>query len=155
MVTKTVLKVDGLRQLGEAMKDLDEKISTRISWSATGGAAKIVKAAAIKKIESNPSIDTGSLHDAVIVKRVPNREREGVTAAHYVTVRGRGKPYNKKGQKVARAPHAFLVEFGTVNMPAEPFLRPALEENQTQAIDEMKRRLIAGIDKATKKAAKG
>ena len=148
------VEVDGLRALGQAMKALGNEVGTRIARSATAAAAKPVRREAVARIVSSPSVDTGSLRDAVIVKRAGKGETTGLTSEHLVTVRGRGKPFNKKGQKVARAPHAHLVEFGTVNMPAEPFLRPAFEAKKREAVDEMSKALQRGIDRAAKKAAK-
>jgi HK97 gp10 family phage protein len=121
-------------------------VALKISRAATGAAANIIKKAAQANISRNPSIETGSLRDAVIARRVPPA-KTNLTSEHIVTVRGRGKPANKKGQKIARAPHAHYVEFGTVNMPAEPFLRPAIEQNQKAAIDAMKDRLAKRIAK--------
>ncbi len=115
--------------------------------------AKIIKVGAVAKVESNPSIDEGDLKEAIIIKRSAKGENN-LTSEHVVTVRGRGKPYNKKGQKIARAPHAHLVEFGTVNMPAEPVLRPAFDNGKEQAARAIAESLRRGIDRAAKKAAK-
>lgn len=152
MMADVSLRVTGLRELGAKMRGLSEKVNKSIAASATGAAAKIVKTAAVAKIVSNPSVRTGSLRDAVIVKKVPRSEAEGLTSAHYVTVRGRGKTAKRKGKvvKLADAPHASLVEFGTVNMPAEPFLRPALTNNLQRAADAMKDRLAKRIEAASK-----
>lgn len=149
MAAKTSIEVSGLRELGESMRSLSAKVSTRIAVSATGAAAGIVKKATISNITRNPSVDTGSLRDSVIVKKLPKGQSQ-VTSEHIVTFRGRGKPYNKKGQRIARAPHAHLVEFGTVNMPAEPSLRPAFDTEKRRAVDVMADRLRKGIAKATK-----
>lgn len=149
MAAKTSIEVSGLRELGESMRSLSAKVSTRIAVSATGAAAGIVKKATVSTITRNPSVDTGSLRDSVIVKKLPKGQSQ-VTSEHIVTFRGRGKPYNKKGQRIARAPHAHLVEFGTVNMPAEPSLRPAFDTEKRRAVDVMADRLRKGIAKATK-----
>lgn len=149
MAAKTSIEVSGLRELGESMRSLSAKVSTRIAVSATGAAAGIVKKATISNITRNPSVDTGSLRDSVIVKKLPKGQSQ-VTSEHIVTFRGRGKPYNKKGQRIARAPHAHLVEFGTVNMPAEPSLRPAFDTEKRRAVDVMADRLRKDIAKATK-----
>lgn len=138
--------VSGLRELGEAMRNLSSDIALKIARAATGAAASVVKKAARANVARSPSVETGSLRDAVIAKRVPPAKTR-LTSEHIVTVRGRGKPANKKGQKIARAPHAGYVEFGTVRMPAEPFLRPALEQNQKGAIEAMKTRLAKRIAK--------
>jgi len=147
VATQTV-RVDGLRELGEAMRGLSAKVAKRIAGQATAAAAKLVKTTAQSNIRQSPAIDTGSLLGAIIVKKLPKGKLAGLTVAHIVTVRGRGKPANKKGQKIDRAPHAHLVEFGTVNMPAEPFLRPAYESEKRKAVDVIAERLRRGIAKA-------
>lgn len=153
MAVKTTVRVEGLQQLGEKMRRLSLAVNTKIVRQATGAAARVIKKGTVANIVSNHSrngsaVDTGSLRDSVIVKKLPKGESEGATSAHIVTFRGRGKPYNKKGQKIARAPHAHLVEFGTVNMPAEPSLRPAFDNGKEKALDEMTERLRVGIEKA-------
>jgi HK97 gp10 family phage protein len=150
MVTKTSTRVEGLRALGEAMRGLTADMQGKVARAATNAAAQVVKKGTKAKIRSNPSIDSGSLLEAVIVKRVPPAQTD-LTSEHIVTFRGRGKPTNKKGQRIARAPHAHLVEFGTVSMPAEPSLRPGLEENIQPATAAMAARLKQRIDKAGKR----
>ena len=141
-MAKTTVQVLGLKELGARMEKLSAKAARSIATGATGAAAGIIKKAAIRNIERNPSIETGSLRDAVIVKKVP-KSRTSLTSEHIVTVRGKGKPFNKKGQRIARAPHAHFVEEGTVNMPAEPFLRPAFDHQGSAA----KEAMIAKIEK--------
>lgn len=154
MAAKTIIEVKGLRELGESMRSLSSKVSTRIASSATGAAAGVIKKKTVANIVRNESkngsaVDTGSMRDAVIVKKLPKGEAQA-TSAHIVTFRGRGKPENKKGQRIARAPHAHFPEFGTVNMPAEPSLRPAFDTEKMRALDVMADRLRKGIAKAAK-----
>lgn len=147
MAATITVKVEGLRELGERMRKLSEKVATKVAVSATGAAARVIKKRTVANIERNPSIDTGSLRESVIVKKIPKSQAE-VTSEHIVTFRGRGKPYNKKGQKIARAPHAHLVEFGTVHMKAEPSLRPAFDNGKGEALDAMTERLRKGIERS-------
>ena len=50
------------------------------------------------------------------------------------SIRARKSRFEDGGWIVqARAPHAHLVEYGTQNMAAKPFLRPALEKNINRA----------------------
>lgn len=149
MAAKTTIRVEGLRELGEKMRGLSAAVNNRIASAATGAAAGVIKKATVANIVRNPSVDTGSLRDSVIVKKLPKGQADA-TSAHIVTFRGRGKPYNKKGQRIPRAPHAHLLEFGTVKMPAEPSLRPAFDSNRMRAVDVMADRLRKGINKATK-----
>lgn len=154
MATVTRVQVAGLRELGLALKGLGNELGGKIARGATAAAARVVKKAAVSNIERSPSVRTGSLRDAVIVKKLPASEANGLTSAHIVTVRGRGKPYNKKGVKIDRAPHGHLVEFGTVNMPAEPYMRPAFDQKKGDALNEMADTLRTGIDRAAKKVGK-
>lgn len=146
-------EVKGLRELGAAMKDLGDEVGSRIARGMTNQAAQLVKAAAVANIIKSPSVDKGHLRDSVIVKKLGRGESD-LTAEYIVTVRGRGKK-SKKGVTVAGAPDAHFVEFGTVNMPAEPFLRPALDNNVTKAVETMKRYGEKRIEAAARKAAKG
>ena len=143
-ITVTV-HVEGLRELGEKMRLLDAKVSTRLATRATGKAANVIKKLAKQKIQSNPSIDTGSLLNSVIVKKIP-KSQTSLTSEHIVTVRGRGKPkINKKGVKQAQAPHASLVEYGTVKMKAEPYMRPAFDNGKAGALATIVETLRDGI----------
>lgn len=153
MATTTRVRVDGLRQLGAAMKKLDRAVALKGARSATAAAAKPVKNAAIRNIDANPSIDSGDLRKNVIVKRLGKNE-SSLTSEHIVTVRGRGKKKKNKDGTVTQdqgAPHAHLVEFGTVNMPAEPFLGPAYEQQKQNAVEAMRERLAKFIAKNTPK----
>lgn len=136
MASVTRVEVKGLRQLGERLRKLSAKAAGSAARGATGKAANVIKKLTKLKIETNPSVETGSMRDAVIVKKLP-KSQSRVTSEHIVTFRGRGKPYNKKGQKIARAPHAHFPEFGTVNMPAEPSLRPAFDQGKHEALNVM------------------
>lgn len=149
MATSVTVRVDGLRQLGEAMRKLEKGVALRTARAATAAGAKVIKKAAVSNIEKSPSIETGSLRDSVIVKRLGKGESD-LTSEHIVTVRGRGKVAKKgknKGQRQTQAPHAHFVEFGTVNMPAEPFLGPAFTQQGGAALTAIKVKLAQRIAK--------
>jgi HK97 gp10 family phage protein len=55
---------------------------------------------------------------------------------------------SKNRRKQTTAPYASLVEFGTVNMSAEPFMRPAFDHNAGTAKDAMVNTLRQGIEEA-------
>lgn len=59
----------------------------------------------------------------------------------------------EKGQN-APTPHWRLLEFGTERMRAQPFMRPALEQNISAATDLFVTEFEKGIDRAIKRAAK-
>jgi HK97 gp10 family phage protein len=149
MATTTRVQVLGLRELGEAMRKLSKDVALKTARSATAAGATVIKKAAKSNILKSPSVQTKSLHDGVITKRLGKAETD-LTSEHIVTVRGRGKSTKKKDgtvTKTAGAPHAHFVEFGTVNMPAEPFLRPAFEAEKGNAVTAIKDKLAQRIAK--------
>lgn len=145
MPITTTFKVEGLTQLGERMRNLNNKVATRSAVRAVAAGAKLVKAAARTNILSSPAVQTRSLLDAVITKKL-SKSQTNLTAEYIVTVR-RKRGRRKTKTKQAEAPYARFVEFGTVNMPAEPFLQPALARNVRPAIEAMKNRLEEEIVK--------
>ena len=82
----TTFKVSGLRELGEAMRGLQKEVALRIAGSMTNAGAQVVKKAAVANITRNPSVETGSLRDSVIVKKIPKSQTQ-LTSEHIVTVR--------------------------------------------------------------------
>ncbi len=151
MSTTTRVTVLGLQELGQKMRALSEKVNKRIAARATGRAAKVIKDAAKRQVQANPSVDTGSLRDAIVTKKTRKSETQD-TSAHIVAVRIRGsrrKTGGKNRRKQATAPYAALVEFGTVNMQAEPFLRPAFDSKSGEALNVMVSTLREGIEDAT------
>jgi len=141
----STVKIEGLQQLGERMRKLAEKTNTTIARQATNAAAQVIKKQAKLNILTSPSVVTRSLYNSVIVKKIP-ASQTNLTSEHIVTVRGRGKKKLKGTQTTA--PHGHFVEFGTVHMPAEPFLRPAFEEEKGFAVQAMIDKLKSGIEKA-------
>lgn len=140
-------RVDGLSALGDRLRKLGNPGAQRIATAMTSAAAQVIKKRAKRKIETNPSVDTGSLRDAVIVKKIP-KSQTTLTSEHIVTARGRGKVSKKTGKKQPDAPYAAIVEFGSVHMPAEPYLRPAIDEGKQEAVEAMKARGAARLTKA-------
>jgi HK97 gp10 family phage protein len=141
-------EVKGLRQLGANMRELGDVTARKIAGQMTGAAARVVKAGAKQKVRTNPSIDTGSLEDAIIAKKV----KTDLTSTHIVTARHRRSKKSKRKQSVA--PHLLFVELGTVNMPAEPVLSPALTENRTKAEQAMVDAGRRGIARAVQRLKK-
>lgn len=52
------------------------------------------------------------------------------------------------GKDAKRLNHFHLVEFGSVNGPAQPFLRPAFEAAKLQYVQSIRREIDRAIDKA-------
>lgn len=140
----TTIRVHGLKELGESMRGLSEDVRRKVARAATNAAAQVVRKAAVGNIVKSPSVQTGNLKRNVITKRIPETS---LTSEHIVTVR-QGRVTKKQKERGLRdAYYARFVEFGTVKMPAEPFLRPAFDSNKMKAVNAMADRLRARIAK--------
>ncbi len=151
MATSSV-QIKGLRELGEALKLLGDDMALKVSRAATGAGAQVVKkewkaAAPVADApyrQDGQLIQPGNIGKNVISKRLGRGDTQ-LTSEHIVTVRHKGA--GVKGQPYRAA---ILTEFGTVNMSADPWARPAFERSKGRAVDAIVSRLKTRIDKASK-----
>ncbi len=68
-------------------------------------------------------------------------------------VRVRKKSYERNGAKVTTLKTAQLLEHGSSQQPAEPWLRPAFSAKAAQAIQTVEAELVRGVDRVVKKLA--
>jgi HK97 gp10 family phage protein len=146
-------EVLGLRELGQAMGRLSADMAGKVARQATAAGAGVVRKAA----RAAAPRDSGNLSASIVMKRL---RQTNLTEEYIVTPR-RGKTKDVKiGKHAARngkagknslagkdAFYARFVEFGTVKMPAQPFMRPALENNVPAATQAMADRLRARLKK--------
>jgi len=145
MPSVVTINVSGLAELAERMRTLNAKVAQSSSKKAVAAAASVVKKAAIDKAPdsdephkvADTTVQPGNLKKNIVMKKV----KSNLTAEYVVTVRGQ-----RKYGYAAR--YGRLVEFGTVKMGPEPFLRPAFQENIRKAIDAMAAKLTKEIIKA-------
>lgn len=144
-----VSQVKGLRELGLSMRGLSADMAGKIARQATAAGAGVVRKAARAKAPK----DTGNLQAAIVMKRVKDTP---LTEEYVVAVR-KGKTRDAKagkdgtGKQGKDAFYAHFPEFGTVKMPAQPYMRPALEDNVQAATDAMAKRLKQRLDKVKPK----
>lgn len=143
------LQVKGLRELGAAMRGLSADMAGKVARQAVAAGAGVSR----KAIRQKAPVDTGNLRAAIVMKREKNTR---LTEEYVVAVR-KGKRRDvaaaKSGQgKLGKdAYYAHMVEFGTVKMPAQPFVRPGFEETAQAATDAIAKRLKARIEKVSAK----
>ena len=66
-------------------------------------------------------------------------------------VRVRRKGYTRKGKPVTTLKTAQLLEYGSSQQPAEPWIRPAFKSKAVEAIKVTEKELLAGIDRIVRK----
>lgn len=150
----TMVKVEGLRELGAAMQALGNEVAKRIASGMTSAAAGVVRKDAIARAPEHDKVHTvdgvevqpGNLKKNIVRKKVA-KSKTRLTSEHIVTVRGK-----RKDGYAAR--YGRLQEFGTVHHAPQPFLRPAFDGKKMEAIEAMKKAAGRRIEAAAKKAAK-
>lgn len=148
----TRVEIKGLRELGAALKALGDSVGSKIGRSAVGQGAGVVKKAVKKRapVAAEPyeiegvKVQPGNIGKNVVTKRVKSSETN-LTVEYVVAIRGKRK-YGYANRV------ASLQEFGTVNMEANAFVRPAYEESKEPAVQKTVSVLGKQIDKANKAA---
>ena len=153
------VKVSGLKELNQALKQLPDRVAKNVLRGATSaGAAVIRKEARIKAPVYTGSVaeghpPPGTLRRAIYQKQIA--ELSGLLKqVFYVGVR-RGKGQHDKKGRTLDAWYWRFVEFGTAKMSAIPFLRPAFEAKKQEAVDAIKNYLAERIPREVEKLPKG
>jgi len=68
-------------------------------------------------------------------------------------VRVRRRSYQRKGEPVTTLKTAQLLEYGSSQQPAEPWLRPAFNAKAAVAITTIEAELVKGVDRVVRKLA--
>ena len=156
------VKIEGLKELQEAMNQLPLEIQKRPLRSAVSAGAKVIMDEAIR---GAPQGETGNLRKAIYRYRSRSQSRTG-QETFLVGVRkgkkeyvdsARNRRFGRVGKKYTVEGEAFywrFVEFGTSKMPARPFLRPAFESKKNQAVETIRNRLAIAIEQTAKKMKK-
>lgn len=151
MAASITIKVDGLQELAQAMKKLDDLTQKKVVRSMGNAGAQLVKRDAVARAPE----DTGLLKANIVVVRL---RRTNLAVEYAVMIRRVQHTYanTKANIRAGKAKKIYLaegpayygrfIEFGTVKMAPRPFLRPALEGNigaATRAMVEAGRKAIA------------
>ena len=155
------VQVQGLDQLAKALRELPQRVARNGLRAAVYAGAKVIRDEA--KLQAPVATGAmgpnqpppGTLKRSVIMKQIP--ELSGAQKqTFFVTVR-QGKKYRKQGKKGNLSQDAWywrFVEFGTVKMPARPFLRPAFDMKKHEAVTAIKTRLAQRIEQAAQELQK-
>ena len=143
MAKSVTVKVDGLAELGMRMKSLSEDVNKKIGRAGVAAGAGLIARAARAKAP----VDTGNLRKNIITKRIPPGEST-LTSEYIVTVRQGKLTQKQRAKGLEDAFYGRFVEHGTAKTAAQPFLRPAYDENKMKAVETIKERIAARLAKA-------
>lgn len=152
----TRMEVHGLEELERKLGELDNAMAGKALFSALNYAlTPVVKEAKLHAAKANePHIMTkkgggkvevqpGLLASAIRKRRLPKSEHTGEFAQGAVM-----GVYIGKGTKQKEYPNYWhFVEYGTVNMPATPFIRPGFDNNVELMISRFSEKINENIDK--------
>lgn len=138
------VEVQGLKELGAALRSLPDRVGRNVARGATNAAAVVIRNEARIRApvytgpvqEGHPP--PGTLKRSIIVKQIP--EQSGPLLQTYIVHVRRGEKYAHQGKKNLSqdAYYWTWVEYGTVKMTARPFLRPAFEVKKVDAVEQFK-----------------
>lgn len=144
------MHISGLRELDRALSDLTKATARNVLRRVGNGALQPMAEAA----QGAAPKASGDLEISIVVSSKRTR-RAGGTAAERRLAR-------QNGYTVAMGPasgkgvlnYATFVEFGTVDTPAQPYMRPAWAQGKDAALDYVISNLRIEIDKASARAAR-
>lgn len=156
------MKLSGLDGVLEMLKSLPPEIVSKRGGpvkSALRRGAKVIHkqadinlaAAVANASDDEEKHSTGLLRQNLVVTR--GKEPTGTKGERYL-VRVRRKSYKRKGKAVTTLKTAQLLEYGSSQQPAEPWLRPAFESKAREAIDTTANALNQDIARIVKKLSK-
>lgn len=114
----------GDKRVSAKLARLDIKVQKKIVRQALRKAAAPILATAKARV----AVDTGALRDGLTIRAV--KAKKGVFGIQVATPRRAelGIPADAKGFYPA------VLEYGSVDHPPKPYLRPALEQNRDRAL---------------------
>lgn len=168
---KMGLRIEGMRDLDEALKQLPRATGRSVLDRALKRAAKPIQ----QKSRALAPRDTGALRKSIVVESVKRGNRAGksafaqalaaggsvgdaraalVSASSGGETRAEVRVGPRKGKSKHESIKTIVQEFGSVNQPAQPYMRPAWDANRDAASANIRKELWSEIEKAVARRAK-
>jgi HK97 gp10 family phage protein len=155
MTSAVSIKVEGLSELERRLRSFGPKVAKNGLRSSNFAGVKAI----LNPIKKTTAFkDVSGITRASIVS--PRRRGPDNIAKHSIVVRGtkkskvtkvaRSKKTGKYREIAGPAITARFLEFGTSKMAARPFIRPAVENNASAAVEAIKTGLAKACDRAAK-----
>lgn len=149
-------EVNGWKQLSKLLGDLPERLQRKVVNSAASAGAQVIVKEAKNNIRQNGSIKTGTLLDSI--RKRKKKRTHGIyevftdkSAPHAHLVEWGTGPRKLKQPKEIKINGTWRIITQTGSMPAKPFFRPAVDENQNvimrKMTERMAKRLAAEAEK--------
>ena len=140
MAIKLKVKVTGLKQLDKALGQLPKSTGKNVLRVALRKGGAPIERAAERKAPKRSGQLEASIATSTKLSRRQSREHRKKTKSTVEVFVGAGA-----------LPQAITQEFGARHHAAQPFMRPAWDENKMKSLGIIRREIKTGIDKATKR----
>ena len=154
MTNSVRIEIHGLKQLDTALRQLVPEIRGKkgfaqnpLRTATRKGADVIVEAASAKARRYDDPKTKNKVYENIVRAPISTKERDAVTKTGD-SLEGYNIGFDKKVW------YAIFKELGTIKQPAEPVLRPALEERKEKAIDAFADSLRKSLDAIARKLAR-
>lgn len=147
--------ISGLKEVKAKLQQLPEEIGNKAVRTALRQASKLVRDAAYNNALAVDDPTTGRrIADNVVLQYASKlfKRTNGNVVAYRIgvsTQRGRIPTPNRDTGPRGSTPHWHLVEFGTEHSRAQPFMRPALDNNLEMVTNTFVAKFSQQIDKLT------
>ena len=132
------IKLEGFDELRNDLNRMAEKAGSAAADKALRAGAKPIYRDMKRQAKIDPKIRTGNLYKSIKVGRITLTTRR----SNYKTAKRIRIGSFEKAEAGAYAPHAHLVEYGhggPYPAPPHPFVRPAFDRKQDEALEEIRR----------------
>lgn len=129
--------VFGSAEIERLLRQMPEKVAKKVTIAGLRAGARVL----VKGMKARVPVRTGALRESITVSAAAK-----VTAGRGLVSVGFRKPVSRR---------AHLTEFGTEHSPAEPFIRPAIDQDGAEAIRAIGEALGRGIAREAGKLARG
>ena len=154
------VKVTGLREAEAALAELPKATGKNVLRRVARGSLEAMRDHAAALAPDDPATGAPDLRTSISISE--KRTKAAKTKSTTRMVRGRFRASASTGIAMAMGPasgggvlnYASFQEFGTVDMAANPYMRPAWDAGAMKALDYIKDNLRAEIDKAATRLAK-
>jgi len=147
-------KMDGFMQLEKALSKLPKQIRDGVERTALRTAAKAIE----KRAKASAPTSSGLLKKSigVTVKKNKSGKNSGSLSARVGARTGYAETQMVNGRSIKKDPvkYAGIVEYGTAQMPARPFIRSAVESSRTEVVELLSKGYNIGLARIAKKIKK-
>ncbi len=151
-------KVEGSQQLQKLLKNLPERLQRKVLNSVVSAGAQVVVRHAKKNLRQGGHVESGNLLRSISKKKAKGKQgvyhvytRPGIGSHAHLVEFGTGPRTLKKPVPFEISPGEWITLKHTGSMPATPFFRPAIDENQREVLEKMMLQMAKRMAAETKK----